>query len=182
MCLCGWYVSKSTPYATYLQRDIFDLTWVPDASSPTGYTARNPCGDTVLHNNTSSSDAAPFVNVVDPVHGAVCSDSSLTTYFAGLGNNESILLNLEPGLFATSVNRPAWVEIHAQIFAYMSVGAQGARPMMDTVLQNAYKAAFPIPQRYFGCVESWAASELAGTAPSVPTTPSGSCSVAPPTL
>jgi len=178
--------STNSDYGTFISRDSFDMNNVVDVSSPSGYTTRLPCAQTIYHNGTTDTiDTPPFQGVLDMVDGPaggpypnVCTvNGTLNATLAGKGfnGNINILAWLEP-LWGQAT------EINAQTFAYIAVGNQGARPMNDLVLENGgiktIKTAIP---RYLGCVEAWAQSQLAGqpAGPGAASTPSGSCFVAP---
>jgi hypothetical protein len=173
--------SGGTPYSTYLSRDVFDLNNVVDASSPTGYTTRLPCAQTIYHNGTTDTiDTPPFTGVsdlVDPKVGGqyqiACNGNVLNNALAQNNSNSAVLVYLEPLWLKNA-------EINAQTFAYKAVGNQGARPMNDKVLENGgINTGAP---RYLGCVEAWAAAQLKGNPggpTGTPSTPSGSCGTSP---
>jgi hypothetical protein len=171
--------SQGTPYATYISRDLFDLNDILDPSTSM-FIKRLPCAATVFGDSSVSTDTPPFTGVTNMATGnPVCVDGVLNpSDWVSITSNTTVLTSLEGALWNPLVH---WTEAHAQMFAYQAVGNIGARPMNDTIMDNAVNLDELMLQRFFACSKAWASAELAGnSSPSPdPSSPSGSCATAP---
>lgn len=156
------FPSTSASFSRAVNRDIYDLDYILDPTT-SAYIPRLPCKATVFSDNSESAETPPFSGVI--YLGSALSDKHVCTASGDLSAdfidnngtpfpNDTIVLNLEPGLFNTGTPNFAtpWIELHAQIFSYTSFGNLGGRPQLDKVIDNGAMK----------CTRTWAFGELGG--------------------
>jgi hypothetical protein len=158
--------SEGDNYGAWLTQDFNTLNYADAAFT----VQRLPCALTQIPGQPTGTYYAgkiPFANVVDTISGLqMCANGQLNNAVLGASGpwpanitNQQVLQRLSTELWVPTTLHPAWVEPHAQIFAYTAVGNLGARPFDDAVFDNGY----------FPCIKSWATSELAGSLPTATT-------------
>lgn len=153
--------SGSTLYKAWLKQDTNTLDYADAAFT----VQRLPCAQTQIPGQPAGTyypGAIPFANVTDTTTKLpVCVNGQLNNAVLLGGTwpantfNSQVLSTLDPGLWVPTAQTPAWVEPHAQMFAYNAVGNLNARPFDDAVFDAGY----------FPCLKAWAASELTGALP-----------------
>ena len=153
----GTLPSRDALYTTYIQRDTNTL----DYADPAFTVRRLPCTLTPNPAGGNFPGQIPFAGVVDTITGQnICVAGQLNNALV-IGGwppntfNSQVLTTRESSLWVPAPERPAWVEVHAQLFGYGAVGNQGGKPLSNKVFDNGY----------FPCLKAWATSERANVLP-----------------